>query len=168
MGVEVRRIALNMDQVEKYGPPPNPAKEDDSRFAGYREQFGDESWELDALRQNTIGEIITENLQGFIDQAKWDAAMAEQDRLRKPLAELVRQWTDVEDLVTRTDRPLKRLGQYDDAMDMGASLRTAPFLTWLADRLVKVHGESENVDFVQSLRERTEALDIARNNQGQM
>ncbi len=117
MGVEVRRIALNMDQVEKYGPPPNPAKEDDSRFAGYSEQFGDESWELDALRQNTIGEIITENLQGFIDQTKWDAAMAEQDRLRKPLAELVRQWTDVEDLVTRTDRPLKRLGQYDAVMD---------------------------------------------------
>jgi predicted RNA-binding Zn ribbon-like protein len=78
------------------------------------------------------------------------------------LAELARQWADIENLVTRTDRPLARLGQYDDAMDMGASLRTAPFLTWIADRLVQVHGESENVDFVQSLRERTEALKQAR------
>lgn len=95
--------------------------------------------------------------------------MVEQERLRKPLAELARQWADVENLVTRTDRPLARLEQYDDAMDMGASLRTAPFLAWIADRLVQVHGESENVDFVRSLRERTEALDIARNNNnGQM
>ena len=58
-GVEVRRIALNMDQVQEHNPPPNPAKEDDSRFRGYRELYGEESWELDALRQNTIGDIIT-------------------------------------------------------------------------------------------------------------
>jgi hypothetical protein len=29
--LEVRRIALNMDQVEEYDPPPNPAKLTDSR-----------------------------------------------------------------------------------------------------------------------------------------
>ena len=33
--IEVRRIALNMDQVEEYGPPPNPAKQTDSRYARY-------------------------------------------------------------------------------------------------------------------------------------
>jgi len=39
----VRRVALNMDQIEEYSPPPNPAKATDSRFVGYEEQYGDES-----------------------------------------------------------------------------------------------------------------------------
>jgi hypothetical protein len=162
MGVDVRRIALNMDQVRQYDPPPNPAKEDDSRFAGYKAQFGDESWELDALRQNTIGKIITTSLRGFIDQERWDASMAIQAKRRLPLAELVGQWPDVEELVARQDRPLRRLGMYDGAMDMGASMTTGPFLDWIADRLVSIHKESRNVDYVRSLRDRAEALKEAR------
>ena len=38
--IEVRRIALNMDQVEEFDPPPNPAKLTDSRIAGYLERYG--------------------------------------------------------------------------------------------------------------------------------
>jgi hypothetical protein len=34
-GVEVRRLALNMEQIERYRPPPNFAKETDSRYAAY-------------------------------------------------------------------------------------------------------------------------------------
>jgi len=33
--IEVRRIALNMVQIEQYKPPPNPAKMTDSRFDSY-------------------------------------------------------------------------------------------------------------------------------------
>lgn len=160
--IEVRRIALNMNQVEEYSPPPNPAKEDDSRYPRYKAEYGDESWELDALRQNTIGDIITENLRSFINQEKWDADMAEQARRREPLAKLKALWPDVENLVMRSDRPLQRLKLYDDAVDMGQTKDTVEFLDWIADRLVHVHGESENVDFVLSLRERTEALKDAR------
>ena len=40
--VEVKRVALNMDQITQYDPPPNPAKETDSRFAAYKELYGDE------------------------------------------------------------------------------------------------------------------------------
>lgn len=166
MGIEVRRIALNMDQVQQYNPPPNPAKEDDSRFPGYRAKYGENSWELDALNQNVIGEIITGNLRSFIDQEKWDAAMATQAARREPLAKLKSQWADVEELVSRDDFPLKRLGHYDSAMDLGPSKGTAEFLGWVADRLVHVYGESENVDFVLSLRERTEALRSARTGEG--
>jgi hypothetical protein len=47
--VEVRRLALNMDQVERYAPPPNYAKETDSRYAAYvRDYSTTECWELDA------------------------------------------------------------------------------------------------------------------------
>lgn len=40
-------------------------------------------------------------------------------------------------------------------------MNTPDFLNWVADRLVSVHGESPNVDFVLSLRERAEAMRVA-------
>ena len=56
--VVVRRIALNMDQIEEYDPPPNPAKITDSRATGYIDRFGDESWELDALEPSVLTDLI--------------------------------------------------------------------------------------------------------------
>ena len=44
-----------------------------------------------------------------------------------------------------------------DAQMMGTGLDTPDFLNWVADRLVHVYGESENVDFVISLRARASA-----------
>lgn len=97
-----------------------------------------------------------------IDQERWDASMAEQARRREPLRKLQEQWPDVEAFLSRTDGPLRRLGLYDAAMDMGAQLDTGQFLDWLSDRLVSVYKESENVDFVRSLKARSEALKEAR------
>jgi hypothetical protein len=71
--VQIKRIALNMDQIEQYDPPPNPAKETDSRFAGYTEVYGEESWELDALEPNVLVALIRGEIQPFIDEEKWQA-----------------------------------------------------------------------------------------------
>lgn len=68
---EVVRIALNMDQVEQYQPPPNPAKVTDSRFLDYAQQFGDESWELDALEPRVIIDLIREHVDNWRDPDKW-------------------------------------------------------------------------------------------------
>lgn len=70
-GVEVRRIALNMDQVEEHNPPPNPAKVTDSRFEGYQERFGDESWELDALEPAVLTDLVTTHIEAEIDKDEW-------------------------------------------------------------------------------------------------
>lgn len=56
--LELQRLALNMDQVREYDPPPNPAKETDSRFAGYIREYGDESWELDALEPQVLAQLV--------------------------------------------------------------------------------------------------------------
>ena len=47
--IEVRRLALNIDQIKRYNPPPNPAKLTDSRATAYVREYGNDSWELDAL-----------------------------------------------------------------------------------------------------------------------
>jgi hypothetical protein len=52
------RIALNMDQVEAYAPPPNPAKLTDSRSNAYVKRFGGQSWELDALPPDALAGLI--------------------------------------------------------------------------------------------------------------
>lgn len=69
--IEVRRLALNMDQVRQYDPPPNPAKESDSRFAAYRDEYGDESWELDALEPSVLAALVGDEVSELVDKDLW-------------------------------------------------------------------------------------------------
>ncbi len=51
------RVALTAKQIVDYNLPPNPAKETDPRFKWYNKEFGDESWEVDALVTKDIKEM---------------------------------------------------------------------------------------------------------------
>lgn len=93
--IELRRLALNMDQVKKYNPPPNPAKLTDSRCAGYMEIHGDESWELDALEPKVIDALIRKEIKTVLDQAKWNHASMDQDRHREQLRAVSDQWQTI-------------------------------------------------------------------------
>lgn len=57
--VYVKRVALTMNQIGTYNPPPNPAKITDSRASKYIDEYGNESWELDALEPQVITDLIT-------------------------------------------------------------------------------------------------------------
>jgi hypothetical protein len=103
--VEVRRIALNMDQVELYRPPPNPAKETDSRYAAYVRQFGPDCWELDALRPEVIAGLIRMQLEGLIDAAAWNSAKAEEVVNRALLADASQNWALVEAFLRKRRAP---------------------------------------------------------------
>ena len=94
--IRVCRLALNWEQVQKYAPPPNPAKDSDSRFDGYRDQYGDESWELDALEPRVIAALIREAIMEIRDEDAWEAALereaeAKQD-LRKARIEMEKKY----------------------------------------------------------------------------
>lgn len=91
----VQRIALNMDQVEQYDPPPNPAKLTDSRVAGYLEEFGDESWELDALDPADLTALIQAEIESWRDDVQWQRDTAVQDEQRGQLQAVTRRWDDV-------------------------------------------------------------------------
>lgn len=71
--LDVRKVALTMDQVEEYNPPPNPAKMTDSRAGGYVAKHGDESWEVDALDPDTLVRLITGHVEELVDQDRMDA-----------------------------------------------------------------------------------------------
>ena len=72
--VELKRMALNMDQVEEQQPPPNPAKTTDSRFESYRDLYGDESWELDALQPAYLTGLIRGAVEAVRDDDAWNEA----------------------------------------------------------------------------------------------
>lgn len=95
--IEVRRLALNMDQVEEYSPPPNPAKETDSRYRRYAEEFGDESWELDALSPEVIEDLIEKALGAIIDWDQWNASLAAEEEQRALLELTSDRWSGVQD-----------------------------------------------------------------------
>lgn len=100
---EVRRIALNWDQVEEYEPPPNPAKLTDSRAQGYVDEFGYESWELDALDPRTLDELIEEHVEMIVDQDRFDVAVALRESIRDGITELAdRDWGTILDFLEST------------------------------------------------------------------
>jgi len=92
--VEVRRIALNMDQVRQHNPPPSFVKDGDTRTSGYRERFGtDECWELDALSPTLIADLIRTEIEQLIDWSKWRSAQAREERSRELLDAVAENWT---------------------------------------------------------------------------
>jgi hypothetical protein len=90
--IEVIRLALTMDQVDEYSPPPNPAKDTDSRFEGYSSIYGDESWELDALSPEVIEGLIRDALDDRIDPEKWTEAQEKEEQNRVGLTRVSENW----------------------------------------------------------------------------
>lgn len=77
--VKVVRIALNMDQIEQYRPPPNPAKVTDSRAKEYIKTHGRKSWELDALQPKVLTELIRNEINVLIDDDAWEESYAKEE-----------------------------------------------------------------------------------------
>lgn len=65
--VEVKRIALTIEQIEEFNPPPNPTKLSDARATGYISKYGYECWELDALEPKIITELIENEVTALMD-----------------------------------------------------------------------------------------------------
>lgn len=93
--IEVRRIALNMDQVEQHRPPPNPAKITDSRAADYIARFGNTSWELDALEPRVIDQLITGEISSIIDPDLWNETDREETERQQMLAQFHERFDEI-------------------------------------------------------------------------
>ncbi len=94
-GIEVNRLALNMDQVRRYNPPPNPAKESDSRSGQYVKLYGSSSWELDALDPDTLANLVDEAIKDFRDEDLWEAAVAKETEERASLGVISAEYQDI-------------------------------------------------------------------------
>ncbi len=102
--VKVKRLALNMDQVRQYNPPPNPAKLTDSRADAYIRDFGDDSWELDALEPQVIHDMVEENIKSIRDDDLWNAAVKVETEQRDGMIAAGKKWDTIAPLITNEDR----------------------------------------------------------------
>lgn len=93
--VHVQRIALNMPQIERYNPPPNPAKTTDSRYAAYSEKFGEESWELDALEPTVLVDLINRAVLQYRDEKLWEEACSQETKGRSTIQYILQYFPDV-------------------------------------------------------------------------
>ena len=92
--VWVERIALNMDQIEEHQPPPNPAKTTDSRYESYIAEYGDESWELDALDPRILVDLITEEVEQHTQRDLFEARVERMEEERQSIIKLADEWSE--------------------------------------------------------------------------
>jgi len=92
-----KRIALNMNQVKKYKLPPNPAKSTDSRYQTYKDEFGDASWELDALEPPVIVDLVEKSIKKLMDASKWNASIALCESQRKDLEKIAKWYPNIQE-----------------------------------------------------------------------
>jgi len=93
----VKRVALNMSQIEEYNPPPNPAKLSDSRAESYVNEYGYESWELDALEPRVLNELIEKSVLEFVNEDRFNEAKKMQEKQRSKLIWVSENWSSIVD-----------------------------------------------------------------------
>ena len=81
----VERLALTWDQIEEHEPPKNPAKLTDSRAKAYVLEFGDSSWELDALEPALLAELVRSAVHRIRDNDKWSEAIDRENEMKAEL-----------------------------------------------------------------------------------
>lgn len=91
----VYRIALNMPQIRQYNPPPNPAKLTDCRATKYIAEFGNSSWELDALNPKVIVDLVEKHIKEIVDEEKFDSALVLQATARAGLKQIADNYTTI-------------------------------------------------------------------------
>lgn len=87
--VDVQRLALNFDQVQRLNPPENPVKMKDSRSDDYVSKYGMSSWELDALNPATLASVVEHAIKQRLDLKLWDQMVEEETRQKDNLQDII-------------------------------------------------------------------------------
>lgn len=82
----IQRVALNIDQIQKYKPPPQPAKQMDSRYKEYVAENATKScWELDALEPSILLKLLDTGIEEITDFDTLDEVQTQEDAHREAL-----------------------------------------------------------------------------------
>lgn len=90
--VQIKRLALSMEQVKRYSPPPQMVKKNDVRAAKYIEKNGNSCWELDALGTDVLAGLVENAVLSLRDDEAWYKAAERQAAGREQLLDLSKNW----------------------------------------------------------------------------
>jgi len=82
---EVNRLALTFEQIEELKPPPNYAKVTDSRAKDYISQYGESSWELDAIDPPYLAALVETHIRKHLDEDLYDARVELEKQISEEL-----------------------------------------------------------------------------------
>lgn len=85
---EIKHIGLTTEQVNKYNPPPNPAKITDPRAGNYIAEHGMTSWEVDALNPKTLNKLVKTHIEKLIDMSLFESQVLKEQRDKETLEDL--------------------------------------------------------------------------------
>lgn len=77
--VGVKHIGITMPQIKQFDPPTNPAKITDPRAKWYIGEYGEYSWEVDALEPATLHEVISKEVEGLMDMDKFNTILTQEE-----------------------------------------------------------------------------------------
>lgn len=94
--VEVERVALTREQIDKHQLPPQFAKKSDSRYEDFVREHGDMAVELDALDPSLLRDLIRESVEELFDEEQWAMSvrpkeLIEKERLRQKVESVLEQ-----------------------------------------------------------------------------
>jgi hypothetical protein len=99
--IDVRRIAVNDDQIDGVPSFPASSKCKDPRYKWFVEGYGDTCWELDALDPRDLRDEVDRAIQGIVDLDKWSWCEKIQAAEEKSLGDWMKLWPAVAPKKTR-------------------------------------------------------------------
>lgn len=112
--IELTRVALNMDQIEEYRPPPNPGKTTDSKFKKYQELYGDMSWELDALSPTVLRDLLRGEIEKLVDEDLRQERLDLKEKHKGILRKLANTWEEAATAAENEEEAEDREDEEDD------------------------------------------------------
>jgi hypothetical protein len=97
------RLALNMNQVDEYQPPPNFAKLSDSRARDYVIKYGENSWELDALEPDVMANLVRDNILAIRDDDLWNEALDEENHHKETLSRIAENYDEIKEFLNNNE-----------------------------------------------------------------
>ena len=76
--IQIKRIGLTYEQIEKFNLRSNPVKKSDTKAKNYISQFGSDCWELDALPPLELQNLVVEAIKEYIDFDTWNDKFGEE------------------------------------------------------------------------------------------
>lgn len=86
---KMEAIALTYKQVQKYNPPPNPAKITDPRAGSYISKYGRNSWEVDALDPEVMMDLVNQSIEKYCNVDLLDNIKEEEEELKESLRDFM-------------------------------------------------------------------------------
>jgi hypothetical protein len=102
-GLEVRRIALTLEDTEDLGDDlafPASDKQDDSRHDWFVDVYGELCWELDAMNPNILRERVRGAVMAELDLVEWEGYIAAEQVERESIAKTLSTWKSISGLST--------------------------------------------------------------------